>query len=76
MESEQTPPNSAPAKPSERLYGKLSPAAKERVLKEVKALQDDPRTTWLKNPRDRPAPSFFTRKHGPLTPPRDPSDPF
>ena len=35
-------------KPSERLYEKLSPAEKEAVLREVKALQDDPRTTWLK----------------------------
>ena len=48
MASQPTPPNSAPMKPSERLYEPLSAEAKERVLRELKALQDDPRTTWLK----------------------------
>ena len=48
MVSQQTPPSSEPTKPSERLYEPLSAEAKERVLRELKALQDDPRTTWLK----------------------------
>ena len=48
MASQQTPPNSAPTTPSEKSSTKLSAEDWEAVLKEVKALQDDPRTTWLK----------------------------
>jgi hypothetical protein len=55
MESQHTPPNGEPTKPSERLYAKLSAEEKERVLRELKALQDDPRTTWLKKGEVRPA---------------------
>ena len=76
MANQPTPPSGAPTTLSERWYAELSEAAKERVLREVKALQDDPRTTWLKKGEDRPAHSFFTREHGPVTPPRNPSDPF
>jgi hypothetical protein len=55
MVSQQTPPSSEPTKPSERLYEPLSAEAKEQVLRELKALQDDPRTTWLKKGEVRPA---------------------